>query len=191
MRISALSEEMRLDIEGRIERNLGEILSITAEYPEVQEIPDAGEDEKKTRVVWVERTEDYYIGKMNPGQSGKLVALLAALAVDGKKLQEAFGRKDMLVFLELLDETAMSLLASIIVGENIPWVRHNFDFAGWFLDAASIFIGKNDFLSLIEKVQKLASKWGLTGDAAKAFALEGKLPAKTKSSKPSDDTATA
>jgi hypothetical protein len=191
MRLSAQTEEMRLDIEGRLERGLGEIMTITAEYQETVDVPDAAEDEKKTKVVWVERTEDYYVGKMGPGQSGKLVALLAALAVDGKNLQEAFGRKDMLVFLELLDEQAMSLLASIIIQEPIPWVRHNFDFAGWFLDAASIFIGKNDFLSLIQKVQALASKWGLNAEQAKSFALEGKLPAKAKSGTASGVTAKA
>ena len=167
-RKSLMSEERLTDYVGRVARGKGTWLPITWEEQQLEMPADGGTGELK----WVTVTDDFYVGKMGPGQSGNLIAILANIAMRGFNLQQAFKRKDALIFLELLGEDEMCLLLSIVTGMPYPWVQQNWDLGGWVIDTLATFVeyNYNDFLPLMEKVKGLASKLQINTEQMKVLA---------------------
>jgi hypothetical protein len=180
------NEMLRRNYERNIRKGWGRIVPVS--YTELVE--DADTEEYSTTVL----TEDYYIGRLDAGQSGKMVAVLAALAIDGKNLQAKYGRTDAMVFLEILDGTSMTAFMSIIMHEVPNWIDEHWEFEGWVLDVLDAFLEHNDFFGLARKASGLISRLGVTGEQARALALEGQLPQGAATAKaeapgmPSDDT---
>jgi hypothetical protein len=162
MRIATMSDDDKALLERNLIRGNGKI--ITVHY---QNVVQEGEGQPATLV---DAIEEFYIGKIGPGQSGNLLAVLAALLIDGVNAQEVFKRRDALIFLELLNDTYISMVLRIITGMDIKWIKENWDL-GWVIDVLEAFFEYNDFFVLMERVQRVALKFGLTAEKAKGLML--------------------
>jgi hypothetical protein len=97
-----------------------------------------------------------------------VLAILAAIFVNGTNTQEAEGRVDNAVFIEYLDEYHMLMLVQLLLGEEREFIDQEWDFSGWVTDAISVFFKYNNFFALIRKVGEMVQGMGLTETDAKA-----------------------
>jgi hypothetical protein len=143
-----------IDIQRRLRKGHGELVTVHWTDLDAEMNP-------------VERTTKYYIGKATMGQTGTIVAVIAAVFANGAELKEITGRRDNLLFLNALDEANMAVLLGAIMGETEDWVKENFDLT-WLIDVAVTFFKYNDFFVLVQKALDLMEKWGWTTDKVRA-----------------------
>lgn len=161
MNIALATPEQLVDFKRRVLKEHGELFTISFKDIEVQN----GEE------VAVDKTNTYYIGKMTPGQTGTIVAIMGALVLNGFDLKEATGRTDNLTFINAIDDYNLVSLVSVVLGESRDWVEENWDVAGWVFDVVSVFMKYNDFFGLIRKVMRLVGSWNVDENTIKNLAL--------------------
>jgi hypothetical protein len=162
MNIALATPEQLLDIKRRIIKGHGELFTVAYK--------DVVNDENGEPVSAVDKENTYYIGKMTPGQTGNIVAIMGALLINGLDYKQVSGRTDNLTFVQAIDDYNLISLVAVVLGESRAWVEENWDI-DWVVDVVTTFLNHNDFFGLIRKVMKLVASWNVDESAVRELAL--------------------
>lgn len=177
MNLARLSDAEMLNVKKNLLRGYGEIVPykwVDIEAREVEVEAEEGAPKKRGKKEYievpVERTNEYYIGKMTLFQTTGVIAVLGAIFVNGSNFKAETERQDNIAFLEFLDEYHLGVLVSIITGESRDWLTENWDVVE-ILRIIKTFFKYNDFFSLLREVGTLGQGMGLTEEKARMVAL--------------------
>jgi hypothetical protein len=169
MRLDNLNEWQSADVERRLAKGFGEI--ITVEYTDLEEQTVVVDDVATRKLVPVKKTVDIYVGKMSPGMTGPVVNILARVVSAGVSANE-FNIDSIT---RVLDESTVTYLFSTLTGFDEEWVNENWDLV-WVADVLVAFIKYNDFFKLLEKVMEIVGSLN-TSETTEAEATPQPAPA--------------